>query len=101
MRVLTLSQRLFVRTIAREVMLQANGNKDMAIELGKARLRDAPRSIILTILLPIAIRLLVALIIAWVTNGVSEPASSYQKDEPGYEKWDEADNAEYKEVDDV
>jgi len=80
--------------------MQANGNKDMAIELGKARLREAPRSIILTILIPIAIRLLVAFIIAWVTKNVSTPPASYQSDEPGYVKWDETDNTDYTEVDD-
>lgn len=100
MRMLKESQRTYVRSIAREVFRDAGGNKDMAIELGKARLRDSPRSIIASILISVAIRLLVSLIVEWISNNVSNPPTSYQPHEPGYDRWDETDNAAYEVTDD-
>ena len=88
------NQRYFVRSVARGAYLDAGFDKSKAIEIGKERLKSAPASILTTILISLAVRLLVALITDWVKREVEEPGVEYSDEEPGYSGFTETDTQE-------
>ncbi len=85
------NQRYFVRSVARAAWIDGGFDKSQAIELGTERLKSAPASILTTLLISLAVRLLVALITDWFRRGVEEPGLEYSDEEPGYAEFTEAD----------
>ena len=72
-----------IRDIARNHYLANGGDKEKSIQAAVDELKTG--SIIATILLGIAIKLITELIIYWIENLVSIPQQGYSKGEPGYE----------------
>lgn len=73
---------LNIRLIARASFIEANGDKDRAIELATEKIRDQYGSILVTILLGVLIRLAVDLIYWWLENNMSLPPIDPMTGEP-------------------
>ena len=76
-------ERLSVRGISRQSVIDTKGDKDAAIALAEARLRAQYRGILTMILVGLAIELAKALILHWLDRGITEPSTVWQPGEPG------------------
>jgi len=85
-RLLGRQRRLWVREIARRSFNDCDGDLDRAVVLAERRIRDAPKSIIGTILIGVAIKLAIASIVHWIQSRVATvPSGEFLKEEPGSE----------------
>jgi hypothetical protein len=88
-------QRNSARSIARDLLfeLQCDGQPfdlDRAEELARERCR----SVIGSILIAVAVRLIIELIKYWLANRISEPSAIYELGEPGNFELNEEDHAD-------
>jgi len=79
-----------VRLCARGCLIDAQGDKDRAVELLHKRME----SVVGSVFLSIAIQLAIKLIIWWISKGVAEPSVVSQLGEPGtrdedFDDWDD------------
>lgn len=81
---LSRDQTHYVFNVTRDAFLEAHGDKRKAIRFAKRNLRDAPRSIIASIAISLAIKFAVWLIMKWIENRFSVPPYEYPEDELGF-----------------
>lgn len=93
---LLFKHRLHVRNTARLAVIDADGDQEQAIKIGKERLRKEPGSIIGALLINLALSLLVKLIIYFIEEyvlktGIESIPLDYQEAEPGFHRWSAKD----------
>lgn len=85
-RLLGRKHRLNVRNLARQAFHDADGDEVRAKRLVEYRLRHAPKSIIASILIGVAIKLAIELIVYWIKHRFATvPSGEFQPGEPGHE----------------
>lgn len=76
--------RLQVRHIARRAYVASGGDERQSKELAEVWLRAAPKSIIATILIGVAVKLAIELIVYWIKHRFADvPSGDFQTGEPG------------------
>ncbi len=88
MAVLSGNVRAHTRATGREAYVDAGGDEKLAIKLGKQRLRESAESIIASLLIGLALRLLVELIKYWFLQNDPCPSMFYVRGEPGFEGYE-------------
>lgn len=83
-------QRNAARSIARDLLFELHRDgQPFDLERAEELARDRTRSVIGSILIAVAVRLIIELIKYWLANRVTEPAAIYEIGEPGnYEMGD-------------
>lgn len=77
-------KRLEIRELARQAFYDSECNGDHARVLAEQRIRAAPKSIIASIMIGVAIKLAIDLIAYWIKNrSAAVPSGEFLPDEPG------------------
>jgi len=85
-RILGSSNRMRIRDLSRRAFFICEGDEAKAKAFAERSIREAPKSIIATVLIGVAIKLAFELIMYWIKNGFnSVPGGAFLQGEPGSE----------------
>lgn len=87
------------RTFARDAFLDARGDRRMAIRLAKARVREGFKSVLVSILIAVLVRLAVYFILKWIEEKLAIPPYEYQPNELGFNGLSDDDTSKLPEED--
>ena len=79
------------RSVARRNWINFHGDESLAKAAAEEQIRSQPGSIITSLLIGLAVRLIFALIEHWAKNREIAPSVSYQRGEPGYLGFEDVD----------